>query len=79
MLLLIAGPWAYANTIQGVRTHEAPDYIRVVLDTSKTSVYSVFSLTNPDRIVIDVKNAEAGRGLVLHPSRARRLWPRRAL
>lgn len=69
LLLLIAGPWAYANTIQGVRTHEAPDYIRVVLDTSKTSVYSVFSLTNPDRIVIDVKNAEAGRGLVLEPTK----------
>lgn len=69
LLLLIAGPWAHANTIQGVRTHEAPDYIRVVLDTSKTSVYSVFSLTNPDRIVIDLKHAEAGQGLVLEPTK----------
>ena len=30
--------------IKSVRTHEAPDYIRVVLDTSKASKYSIFAL-----------------------------------
>ena len=64
-LLLAAAPWANANVIQGVRTHEAPDYIRVVLDTSKPSKFSVFALQNPDRIVIDVKDAKAARGLAL--------------
>lgn len=53
----------YANVIQGVRTHEAPNYIRVVLDTSQASKFSVFELENPHRIVIDVKGARPGRGL----------------
>ena len=55
----------HANVIQSVRTHEAPDYIRVVLDTSKPSKFSVFALENPNRIVIDVKDAKAARGFAL--------------
>lgn len=55
--------------IQGVRTHEAPDYIRVVLDTSQASKYSVFTLENPNRIVIDIKDAKAARGFVLEPAK----------
>ena len=56
---------ALANAIKGVRTHESPDYIRVVLDTSKASNYSIFALDNPHRIVIDVKDAKPARELSL--------------
>ncbi|MEC8347120.1 MAG: N-acetylmuramoyl-L-alanine amidase [Pseudomonadota bacterium] len=52
-----------------MRTHEAPDYIRVVLDTSKASKYSIFALENPHRIVIDVKRAKPAEGLLLESSR----------
>ena len=58
-----------ANTIKGVRTHEAPDYIRVVLDTSKASKYSIFALDNPHRIVIDVKGAKPASELSLGPAK----------
>ena len=58
-----------ANTIKSVRTHEAPDYIRVVLDTSKASKYSIFALENPHRIVIDVKGAKPAEGLSLESSK----------
>ena len=60
---------AIANTIKSVRTHEAPDYIRVVLDTSKASKYSIFALENPHRIVIDVKRAKPAEGLLLESSK----------
>ena len=59
----------HANVIQSVRTHEAPDYIRVVLDTSKLSKFSVFALENPNRIVIDVKDAKAARGFALQATK----------
>lgn len=64
-MLWLVTSFAHANVIQGVRAHEAPDYIRLVLDTSQVSKYSVFALDNPHRIVIDVKDATAGRGLTL--------------
>jgi N-acetylmuramoyl-L-alanine amidase len=35
-----------------------PDVVRVVLDLGKVKSYTVFSLYNPDRIVIDVKGGE---------------------
>ena len=60
---------AMANSIKSVRTHEAPDYIRVVLDTSKASKYSIFALENPHRIVIDVKGAKPAEGLSLKSSK----------
>ena len=56
---------ALANMIKGIRTHESPDYIRVVLDTSKASKYSIFALDNPHRIVIDVKDAKPAEELSL--------------
>lgn len=61
--MALVAPPSVANVIQSVRTHEAPDYIRVVLDTSEASKFSVFELDNPHRIVIDVKGAKAGRRL----------------
>ena len=60
---------AMANIIKSVRTHEAPDYIRVVVDTSKASKYSIFALENPHRIVIDVKGAKPATGLSLNSSK----------
>ena len=61
---------ALANTIKGVRTHEAPYYIRVVLDTSKASKYSIFALDNPHRNVIDDKGAKPASELSLVTARA---------
>ena len=68
-LLVLAAPILHANIIQGVRTHEAPDYVRVVLDTSKASKYSILELKNPHRIVIDVKGAKPRSGLSLNSSK----------
>jgi len=51
-----------AGQLEGVRMHEAPDYTRVVFDTTGPVSYDLFALENPRRVVIDLKNtgAEAG-------------------
>ena len=42
--------------------HEAPDYTRVVFDTTGPVSYELFPLTDPDRIVIDLKNTTVEAG-----------------
>jgi len=53
---------AIAGQLEGVRMHEAPDYTRVVFDTTGPVSYELFPLTNPDRIVIDLKNTAVEAG-----------------
>jgi len=43
--------------------HEAPDYTRVVFDTSGPVEFDLFTLDNPRRVVIDLADARAGPGL----------------
>ena len=45
-----------AVQVQSVRMWPAPDNTRLVLDLSGPVQHSLFTLKNPDRIVIDVKN-----------------------
>ena len=42
--------------------HEAPNYTRVVFDTTGPIEYDLFVLTNPDRVVIDLKNTSVALG-----------------
>ncbi len=42
--------------------HEAPSYTRVVFDTTGPVEYDLFVLTNPDRVVIDLKNTRVALG-----------------
>lgn len=59
-----AGAFA-AGRIDGLRMHEAPDYTRVVFDTSAPIVFEVFTLSNPDRVVVDLQGAEAAPGFMV--------------
>ncbi len=45
-----------AVTLEGIRVHQAPDHVRVVLDTSATVTYNMFTLDNPHRVVIDLSD-----------------------
>jgi len=53
---------AHAELLEGVRMHEAPNYTRVVFDTTGAVEYELFVLTNPDRVVIDLKNTRVESG-----------------
>ncbi|MEZ9139431.1 MULTISPECIES: N-acetylmuramoyl-L-alanine amidase [unclassified Shewanella] len=46
-----------ANKLDSIRIWDAPNSTRVVFDLSKAPSYSHFSLTNPQRLVIDLKDA----------------------
>lgn len=59
LLLFCLGSASWAQTnIDGLRMWPAPDNTRLVFDTSAPVEHSLFTLQNPDRIVIDIKNAK---------------------
>jgi len=49
----------YAKSVQidNLRLWAAPDHLRLVFDTSSPVAHTLFSLKNPDRLVIDIENA----------------------
>ena len=55
ILSLCAASAGAQGEINGVRMWPAPDNTRVVFDASSQVEHSLFTLKNPDRIVIDVK------------------------
>ena len=65
--LSFAAPlWGAATVaIQGVRVHQAPDYTRVVFDTSAPVRYRLFTLEDPPRVVLDLDDAAPRNGLEL--------------
>jgi N-acetylmuramoyl-L-alanine amidase len=52
-----------AADIRDVRLWRSPDYTRIVFDVDSKVEYSIFALENPNRIVIDVKNARISSNL----------------
>ena len=49
------------NEIRDIRTGQQPDGIRLVIDGSRSFNYDAFLLDNPNRLVIDVKNAKLSK------------------
>ncbi len=59
LVLLCASLIAQAGTrVEGARVWPAPDHTRLVLDTGGKVAHHIFSLDNPSRLVIDLKNAD---------------------
>ncbi len=56
--------WAGPVTVQGVRLWTAPDNTRVVLDLTGPAEHQLITLTGPDRVVIDVRNARLQPGVI---------------
>jgi len=61
LLLFSVHGWAVTR-LDGLRMHEAPDYTRVVLDISAPVRFELFSLENPNRVVIDLVDTSTGAG-----------------
>ena len=55
-LALLATP-LYAAEVEEVRVWRAPDHTRLVFDLSERVDFNLFTLANPDRIVIDIENS----------------------
>lgn len=64
-LLLLLGLSAptHAADVKAMRIWAAPQYTRAVIDVSANVEYEVFTLQNPDRLVLDIKHGKARRGL----------------
>jgi N-acetylmuramoyl-L-alanine amidase len=64
-LWLVGQAAVSAGTIdfKGVRLWAAPDHTRVVFDTSASVSHKIFSLQNPDRLVIDVPSGRVAASL----------------
>ncbi len=54
--LLIIPNLALANVVKSFRVWPSPDETRVVIDLGAEADYSYFSLSGPDRLVVDLKN-----------------------
>ncbi|WP_105102793.1 N-acetylmuramoyl-L-alanine amidase [Microbulbifer pacificus] len=55
--LLVALP-SIAAEVEGVRLWRAPDHTRLVFDLDGPAEHKLFTLQNPDRVVIDVSSAK---------------------
>ena len=47
-----------ANSIDGIRVWPAPENTRIVFDVKQKPDYKYFTLTNPNRLVIDFSNTK---------------------
>jgi len=65
LLLLILTTVAQAAPVEikGLRMWPAPDNTRLVFDLSAPVEHNLFTLKNPDRIVIDIKDTDLQGGL----------------
>lgn len=52
-----------ANVLEGVRVWPSPDETRVVIDVSAEVEFSYFTLSGPDRLVVDLKQTTLGTKL----------------
>lgn len=57
LLLALFISEAYAATVESVRLWRGPDHTRLVLDLSAPVDYEIFTLQNPERLVIDIANS----------------------
>ncbi|PMZ30917.1 N-acetylmuramoyl-L-alanine amidase, partial [Pseudomonas sp. GW247-3R2A] len=69
MLFLAVTVDAVAETkVNSVRLWRAPDNTRLVFDLTGPVQHSVFTLTSPDRLVIDINGASLGSPLNVNTS-----------
>jgi len=63
VLLSTAGPLLYGAELNDVRMWRAPDHTRLVFDLSASADYNLFTLNNPDRVVIDISDSSTSNPL----------------
>ena len=68
-LLLPLMAWGGNGELLGVRLSDSADATRVVLDLSKPLAHRIFTLRNPDRVVIDLPGGEMQSGARIDDAR----------
>ena len=62
-LMLLSSQLAQAAVIDGVRVWPGPDHTRLVFDVSDRVEHKIFTLSNPNRLVIDLSNTSSKTNL----------------
>lgn len=60
---VLASGWAQALQLTATRLWPSPDYTRITLEAAQPVAYKYFTLSNPERLVIDLEGVEAGTAL----------------
>lgn len=60
--VLVSG-WAQALQLSATRLWPSPDYTRITLEAAQPVAHKYFTLSNPDRLVIDLEGVEPGAAL----------------
>ncbi|KLN67162.1 MULTISPECIES: LysM peptidoglycan-binding domain-containing protein [Vibrio] len=58
--------FAFANALEGIRVWPSPDETRVVIDLSSEADYSYFTLSSPERLVVDLKKTSVSTKLPIN-------------
>lgn len=62
-LLCMAAATAAAGTLSAARVWPSPDYTRIALESAEPLNFKYFTLTNPQRLVVDIEGIEPGAAL----------------
>lgn len=62
-VLTLLAPFANAADVEDLRMWRAPDHTRLVFDLSDSVSYNLFTLNNPDRVVIDIERSSTSNAL----------------
>jgi len=68
-LLLVAAPALAAEKILASRVWPAQEYTRVTFETARPVKHSSFSVTNPERLVVDLEGVDLGDELKALPAK----------
>jgi N-acetylmuramoyl-L-alanine amidase len=60
---VLASGWAQALQLSATRLWPSPDYTRITLEAAQPVAHKYFTLSNPERLVIDLEGVEAGAAL----------------
>jgi N-acetylmuramoyl-L-alanine amidase len=60
---VLASGWAQALQLSATRLWPSPDYTRITLEAAQPVAHKYFTLSNPERLVIDLEGVEAGPAL----------------
>ena len=60
---VLASGWAQAMQLSASRLWPSPDYTRITLEATQPVAHKYFTLSNPERLVIDLEGVEAGPAL----------------
>ncbi|MFP5404742.1 MAG: AMIN domain-containing protein, partial [Gammaproteobacteria bacterium] len=60
--LLLSG-WAQAMQLTATRMWPSPEYTRITLEAAQPVAHTFFTLSNPERLVIDLEGVQPGPAL----------------